>query len=312
MDWFKKNIVGAREGKVAQVYYYLLACSKPHYDEYGNFIDMRTSEEDTGKISEICNKQKKKNTPAQKGVLSIDIRTYSKVIQDLTNPTLDKKEGLNENPQLLIPLHNEVKNLKEIKGPGAATIKSKAQTEFVINRLDNTPGFQFSKIDKDLLKVLSKFKNPYIISVLAHLLWFESATKHASEQTGKQIAAPYCVEFILNAFGMKKYSNPQWYGIRDALLLLQGMGVVISKPSRLNGRPVRELIKINNFVPTIENEEIDEDKVWAKINSDTMELELYSKKDDKDNNIKSFEELEEEMDKIFKDEDKDDLSIYDF
>lgn len=297
-EWFKKGLSKEQNGKTAKVYYYMLACSKPNYDKNGRLIDMRTSEKDTGKVSELCNKQKQKNTPARKGVLNIDPRTYNNAINTLVNGTevLVEKDDIKfaiKIPPLLEPVHNEFNNLKDLKGKGSTKIKSKAQTEFIIKDFHNTPGFQFSKIDKDLLKVLSTFENPYVISVLASLLWQNSAAQNNNKQGIKYIPPTFCTKFLCQGFGMENPSHQQWQYVREAVLLLEGMHVIETSKFSVGINTFKKLLKINNRVE--KGVELDEKEILARINMDTREMEYFSKTPDADNNIKPINDLLQEI-----------------
>lgn len=284
-EWFKKGLSKEQNGKTAKVYYYMLACSKPNYDKYGKLIDMRTSEKDTGKASELYNNRRKK----KRGVLNIDDRTYNKAIKTLIEGTevmIEEEEGhfALEIPPLLEPIHKEKTD---------DITKSQMRTEFIIKDFHNTPGFQFSKIDKDLLKVLSTFENPYVISVLASLLWQNLAAQNNNKQGIKYIPPTFCTKFLCQGFGMENPSHQQWQYVREAVLLLEGMHVIETSKFSVGVNTFKKLLKINNRVE--KGVELDEKEILARMNMDTREMEYFSKTPDADNNIKPIDDLLQEI-----------------
>lgn len=284
-DWFKKGLSREQNGKTAKVYYYLLACSRPNYDKYGKLIDMRTSEKDTGKASKIYNNRDKK----VKGILGIDKRTYLNAIKTLTEGTeimIKEKEGhfALEIPSLLEPIHKEKTKDNTL---------SQMKTEFIIKDFHNTPGFQFSKIDKDLLKVLSTFENPYIISVLASLLWQYSAAQNSNKRGIKYVPPTICTKFLYQGFGIENPSPKQRKDIKEAVLLLEGMHVIETSKFSVGINTFKKLLKINNRVE--KGVELDEKEILARMNMDTREMEYFSKTPDADNNIKPIDDLLQEI-----------------
>lgn len=295
MDWFQKGLIKEQKGQTVRVYYYLLACSKPHYDEHGNFIDLRTSEKDTGKASKLYNNRKKKT----KGILNIDDRTYNGAINILTQGKkymeyMYYPDGTGPIGALMSDIPPLIESIHKEKTDNIT--KSQMKTEFIIKPLEEMPGFQFSKVDKDLLKTLSIFKNKYIISVLAHLLWLESANKTLSEKNGKPYIPPtFCNTFICRGFGMENPSHEQRMEIQEAVLMLEGAGILETEKVSIKGLPFRRLLKINNNLP--QSRELDEGELSLYINSQTGEEKFLT-----------IDEIYEER----RNKNKDELSIYDF
>lgn len=278
-----KKIAGGKEGSVGKVYYYLLSCAKPHIDfESGVTMYLETTEETTGKRSELCNKRRRKDKEGSKGKLNIHENTYKSAIEILTQPLCneDGEPIKDENGRYFRLLRHKTKNKKE-----------KAYwTDFEIGKI-NVPGFLFQNIKSQTLNDLALRDNKYIVQVYAHILYI---CYSASNKKGEYNYTPnhlVCGKYFWEVMGWKSPSHAQKRSINSALIILEEMGLIETEHITNHGQPYKLITKVNLTAQQPKIRELSDDEVITQYNSKTHEVRQVKVKDmfkDKDKGWLAF------------------------